>query len=106
LDPISQELVNRLIFLHNFEDPINERYFSARILQVPDQLVEGLDGYLLLPTLLGCILDKVANHLKVFEVLVPLRPRKFLGVLMDKAAPLGYQCFANVISKANSITVW
>jgi hypothetical protein len=58
-DTISQELVDRLVLLHDFEDSINEWYLIAGTLQVPNKLVEGLDGHLLLPAPPRCVLNEV-----------------------------------------------
>ena len=67
LDVLAKELVDRHILLHYFQNAIDERNLVARTLQVPHELVEGLDCGLLLPAPPRGILDKISHHFKVQE---------------------------------------
>ncbi len=72
-------------------------------LQVPHQLVKGLDCNLLLPILPGGILDKIPHHLEVLKSLTPFLARKPRRVSVNQVTLLSRECIPNVVPKAHRI---
>ncbi len=75
----------------------------AGTLQVPHQLVKGLDCNLLLPTPPGGILDKIPHHLEVLKSSTPFTARKLCRVSVNQATLLSRECIPNVVPKAHRI---
>ncbi len=83
---------------------VNEGDLLSRAFQVPDKLVEGLDGDLLLPAPPGCILDKITHHLEVLEGPTPVLPRELVRIPMNQLTFLGHKGGLEIVSKAHRVT--
>jgi hypothetical protein len=71
---------------------------------VPDKLVKGLDGDLLLPAPPGGVLDEITHHLEVVEGSTPVLPRKLVRVPMNQSTFLGHKGGFEIVSKAHRVT--
>ena len=101
---LAKELVDRAVLFHHFDNAVDERNLLAWAFQVPDKLVEGLDGDLLLSAPPGCVLNEITHHLEVMKGPTPVLPRELVGVPMDQSTFLGHKGGIEIVSKAHRVT--
>ncbi len=100
---LAKELVDRTVLFHHFDNAVDERNLLSWAFQVPDKLVEGLDGDLLLPAPPGCVLNEITHHLEVLKGPTPVLPRELVGVPMDQSTFLGHKGGFQIVEKAHRV---